>query len=205
MTDKKRTFGRSLMCLALLLVLAGVLLFGLALGALCLAEVNPPAVSENSDAVIVLGCQVYADGQLSPQLELRLQAALNTYHADPRLIVVTGGQGEKEPAPEGIIMRDWLISQGVPETDVIAECESLNTRQNLLNAKSLLPETVRRVTVITSDYHLPRALALARDLGLEADGIGSPCRPEIQFWVKNHTREVLAWGKYLAEKMLKLQ
>ena len=188
--------------MALLLVLAGVLLFGLALGALCLAEVNPPAVREESDVVIVLGCQVYADGQPSPQLELRLQAALDTYRTDPRLIVVTGGQGEGEPGPEGRIMREWLIKQGVPDTDVIAECESANTRQNLLNAKALLPEGVRRVTVITSDYHLPRALALAHDLGLEADGIGSPCRPEIQFWVKNHTREVLAWGKYLAEKVL---
>ena len=190
------------MRLALLLVLAGVLLFGLALGALCLAEVNPPAVSESSDAVIVLGCQVYADGQLSPQLELRLQAALDTYRDDPRLIVTTGGQGEGEPGPEGKIMREWLIEKGVPEKDVIAECASTNTRQNLLNAKALLPESVKRVTVITSDYHLPRALALARDLGLEADGIGSPCRPEIGFWVKNHTREVLAWGKYLVEKVI---
>ena len=71
------------------------------------------------------------------------------------------------------------------------------TRENVL-----LSDGVQRVTVITSDYHLPRALALARDLGLEADGIGSPCRPEIGFWIKNHAREVLAWGKYLAEKAL---
>ena len=188
--------------MALLLILAGALLSGLALGALCLAEVNPPKVRQDSDAVIVLGCQVYSDGQLSPQLKLRLQAALDTYRDDPRLIVTTGGQGEGEPAPEGQVMRDWLISQGLPEEDVIAECESVNTRQNLLYAKALLPEGITRVTVVTSDFHLPRALALAHDLGLDADGIGSPCRPEIGFWVKNHGREVLAWGKYLVEKMI---
>ncbi len=188
--------------MALLLILAGALLSGLALGALCLAEVNPPKVRQDSDAVIVLGCQVYSDGQLSPQLKLRLQAALDTYRDDPRLIVTTGGQGEGEPAPEGQVMRDWLISQGVPEEDVIAECESVNTRQNLLYAKALLPEGITRVTVVTSDFHLPRALALAHDLGLDADGIGSPCRPEIGFWVKNHGREVLAWGKYLVEKVI---
>ncbi|MBR3108218.1 MAG: YdcF family protein [Clostridia bacterium] len=188
--------------MALLLILAGALLSGLALGALCLAEVNPPKVRQDSDAVIVLGCQVYSDGQLSPQLKLRLQAALDTYRDDPRLIVTTGGQGEGEPAPEGQVMRDWLISQGLPEEDVIAECESVNTRQNLLYAKALLPEGITRVTVVTSDFHLPRALALAHDLGLDADGIGSPCRPEIGFWVKNHGREVLAWGKYLVEKVI---
>ncbi len=189
----------------LLLALTGALLFGLALGALCLAETNPPEVRQDSEAVIVLGCQVYANGQLSPQLRLRLTAALNTYRDDPRLIVTTGGQGEKEPAAEGQVMRDWLISQGVPEEDVIAECESMNTRQNLTFAKALLPEGVTRVTVVTSDFHLPRALALARDLGLDADGIGSPCSPDVGFWVKNHTREVLAWGKYLAEKVLNPQ
>ena len=190
------------MHLILLLALAGALLFGAALGALCLAETNPPPVSAESEAVIVLGCQVYANGDLSPQLELRLQSALETYQSQPRLIITCGAQGTNEPGPEGKIMRDWLVARGVPEMDVIAECESRNTRQNLQFAKALLPETVSHVTVITSDYHLPRALALSRDLGLNADGIGSPCRPEIEHWVKNHTREVLAWGKYLLEKML---
>ena len=190
------------MHLILILALLGVLLFGAALGLLSFAEANPPPVRADSGAVIVLGCQVYSTGNLSPQLELRLRAALDTYRAHPRLMVVCGGQGEGEPAPEGRVMREWLISQGVPEADVTAECESMNTRQNLEYAKRLLPEDVRRVTVITSDYHLPRALALARDVGLDADGIGSPCRPEIGFWIKNHTREVLAWGKYLAFRIL---
>ena len=190
------------MQLILIVALMGVLLFGAALAALCFAEVNPPSVSAESGAVIVLGCQVYSTGKLSPQLELRLQAALDTYRAHPRLIICCGGQGENEPAPEGQVMRDWLVSQGVPAEDVIAECESMNTRQNLSFARRLLPDGITRVTVITSDYHLPRALALARDVGLAADGIGSPCRPEIGFWIKNHTREVLAWGKYLAQKIL---
>lgn len=190
--------------LRLILVAAALcaVLFGLALGALCVAEAHPPAVSEESGAVIVLGCQVYADGSLSPQLELRLKETLKTYEALPRPIVVCGGQGENEPAPEGRVMRDWLVAHGVPADQVTAECASQNTRQNLQNARALLPGDIRRVTVITSDYHLPRALALCRDLDLDADGIGSPCLPEIRFWVKNHFREVLAWGKYLGEKML---
>jgi uncharacterized SAM-binding protein YcdF (DUF218 family) len=199
---KKKTLWRALMHLLVILIFTGILLFGLALGALCIAETNPPPVSQDSEAVIVLGCQVYPSGEVSPQLELRLEAALDTYRAKPRLIIACGAQGASEPGPEGQIMRDWLISRGIPETDVIAECESRNTRQNLQYAKALLPDTVSQVTIITSDYHLPRAMALARDLGLSADGIGSPCRPEIQHWAKNHVREVLSWGKYLAEKVL---
>ena len=197
---KKRSFGRWMMHLIFMLFLLGIAVFALALGALCLAESHAPAAGARSDAIIVLGAQVYSDGNPSPQLELRLEAALKAYQADPRLIIACGARGSNEPAPEGQVMREWLIAQGVPADQVLAENESRNTKQNLENAKKLLPEDARSVTIVTSDYHLPRALAVARDLGLEADGIGSPCKPE--FWVKNHTREVLAWGKYLLEKIL---
>ena len=187
------------MRILLFVILLGLLMAGLALGTLCYAEAHQPEPRPDSQAVIVLGCQVYADGSPSPQLELRLEAALETYNEHPRLIVVCGAQGKNEPAPEGEIMRDWLIARGVAAEQVIAEVRSVNTRQNLEYAMALLPPGVKKVTVITSDYHLPRALAIAGSLGLDADGIGSPCKPE--WWVKNHAREVLAWGKYLLDEI----
>ena len=87
----------------------------------------------------------------------------------------------------------------MPDDQVIAETTSMNTLQNLQNAIALLPASAQRVTIVTSDYHLPRALQIARDLGVEADGIGSPCKPE--YWMKNHAREVLAWGKYFLNRI----
>ena len=186
----------------LALLTAGAALAGAALGLLVWAETHPPAEDEQSQALIVLGAQVYASGQLSPQLELRMEAALDSYRKNPRPVIVCGAQGKKEPAPEGDVMRQWLIDRGVPEEQIIAETQSVNTRQNLENAIRLLPEGAERVTVVTSDYHLPRALSLARDLGLDPDGIGSPCQPRLSFWIKNHGRELLAWGKYLGEKYI---
>ena len=43
------------MHLLLTLILLGVIVFGAALGPLCLAEVNPPAVPPESGAVTALG------------------------------------------------------------------------------------------------------------------------------------------------------
>ena len=181
------------------LALAGALCFAAALGALYWAETHVPATNGTSRAIIVLGAQVKADGEPSVQLSLRLEAALAEYEKHPRTIVVCGAQGSDEPRPEGDVMRDWLLERGVPADDVLAEMDSRNTRQNLENAAALLaPET--SVTVVTSDYHLPRALAMARDTGLDADGVGSPCRQE--YWMKNHCRELLSWGKYLLEKAM---
>ncbi len=204
MAKRTKTKGRGKTALRWIaaLMAAGVFCVGAALGLLCWAETHPPAESGVSQAIIVLGAQVYPSGIVSPQLELRLRAALESYRRHPRLIVVCGAQGDNEPTAEGDVMRQWLLGQGVPPDQVLAETQSYNTRQNLKNAAALLPEEVTHVTVVTSDYHLPRALALSRDLGLSADGIGSPCRPEIGHWLKNHSRELLAWGKYLMERLL---
>ena len=61
---------------------------------------------------------------------------------------------------------------------------------------------MERVLIVTSDYHLPRALALAKDQGLTASGIGSTTLPE--YWIKNHFREALSWIKYWGQKYLRL-
>jgi len=43
-----------------------------------------------------------------------------------------------------------------------------------------------------------------RDMGLEPQGAGSLCKPGINFWLKNHLREALAWVKYWIVKYLGL-
>ena len=176
-------------------VLAYAFLFGMLL-------VKERAVAEpgHSQAMIVLGAQVNPDGQPSRQLALRLEAALDAYQKSPMPIVVTGAQGLNEPATEASVMRDWLTARGVPAQQVLMDESSTNTRQNIAHAAALLPQGTRNVLLITSDYHLPRAMAIARDLGLSPSGIGSPILPE--YWLKNHARETLAWGKYYVNKFL---
>jgi uncharacterized SAM-binding protein YcdF (DUF218 family) len=100
-------------------------------------------------------------------------------------------------------MRDWLIEKGVPPDKILVDSVSANTRQNILHAISLLSSlNIQNIRIVTSDYHLPRALAIARDEGLSASGTGSPCKKE--YWVQNHFREALAWVKYWGQKYLHL-
>ncbi len=157
------------------------------------------------DAIIVLGAQVKPDGTPNLQLQWRLDAAREAWEEHPCLIVVCGAQGDDEPLPEGQVMRDYLTAKGVPEDSVLADTTSFNTRENLQNAAALLEgHEVRRVCVVTSDYHVPRALALAEDEGFEACGIPSPTLGG--WWlVKNHTREAVAWIKYWAEKLFGIE
>lgn len=181
--------------LAFLFILAYAGLFGYQLW----LEYSIP-VPRPSQAMIVLGAQVSPDGEPSRQLLLRLEAALKEYQRTPLTIVVCGAKGIDEPATEASVMRDWLVKSGVNPGHILMDADSFNTQENIRGAQRLLPSDTKKVLIITSDYHLPRAMAIARDLNLDPSGIGSPIMPE--FWIKNHARETLAWGKYFLNKWL---
>ena len=188
----------------LALVLAGALVYvGIVAMVVWRAGHIPPA--EDYDAIIVLGAQVKPDGEPSIQLEWRLDAAIAAWREKSTPIVTCGAQGDNEPAPEALVMRDYLVAAGVPEGDILVDPHSYNTRQNIHNAAELLKgHAVERVLIVTSDYHLSRSLALARDEGLTATGIGSPTKKGFLYEVKNYGREGLAWVKYWAQKYLRL-
>lgn len=152
------------------------------------------------DSLIVLGAQVKEDGTLSNQLRLRLEKTLAVFKKKEVLIVTTGARGENEPIEEAVAMRDWLVQNGVPKDMVYAENKSINTAENIRFANQMLDQFGRsNPAIITSDYHLPRALAIAADEGLHPQGFASPTTSE--YWLQNHFREVLSWGKYLFYKI----
>ncbi|MGN0746111.1 MAG: YdcF family protein [Aristaeellaceae bacterium] len=166
-------------------------------------KVNHVPQTDEYDAIVVLGAQVKADGSLSVQLQWRLDAAYDAWEKNPVMIVTCGAQGSNEPAPEALVMRDYLVAKGVPEEMVLTEATSVNTRQNIRHAAAMLSgHDVQTVLLVTSDYHLPRAMALAEDEGLKATGLGSQTLP--QYWLKNYGREALAWIKYWGQKYLHL-
>ena len=163
------------------LVILGIILYAGVMGFVLIREkgvATEVPSADNYDAIIVLGAQVKPDGSPSVQLSWRLNYRI----------------------------KRWYLSLTGNYYDRIYLSYSTNMRyeQNLKNAGELLknrPE-VQRVLVVTSDYHVPRSLALAKDQGYEAVGLGSPCKPE--YWLKNHAREALAWIKYWGVKYLHL-
>ena len=189
------------------LVLAGILTYGGIVAMICVEEGKVPktlAANANYDAIIVLGAQVKPDRTLSVQLTWRMDAAVEAYEKKNVPIVVCGAQGPDEPCTEAEAMRDYLLKKGIPEDDILTDPRSFNTNENLENAQELLKgyQDIKRVLIVTSDYHVPRSMAIAQDLGFEAEGYGAKCLPER--WIKNHAREALAWCKYWAKKYLRL-
>jgi len=195
--------------IVLILLSLGILLFGGLVGFVCIREGKVAKKADDLpgtyDAVIVLGAQVKPDGTPSVQLSWRLDMAAEVFQQKAVPVVVCGAQGKDEPETEAAVMKRYLEDKGIPGNMILTDPDSFNTEQNLRNAKNLLKKyspNIRQVVIVSSDYHVPRSMALAEDLGLEAIGIGSPCLPE--YWLKNHSRESLAWCKYWLNKYLHL-
>lgn len=98
---------------------------------------------------------------------LRLDEALTLYKENPGCtIVVLGGQGDDELLPEAEAGKRYLIRKGVPEGDVVAECRSLDTAENLQNFKAMFPG-VERAALVSNDFHVYRCSLLAKRNGIE--------------------------------------
>ncbi|MFQ5581649.1 MAG: YdcF family protein [Mariprofundaceae bacterium] len=87
----------------------------------------------------------------------------------------TGGAPLTEDAePEGRIMRRWLLKLGVPANLAHAEVVANNTWENAGYIKALLDKQgIRRIILVTSAWHMPRAVWCFRVHGL--DVIAAPC------------------------------
>jgi len=172
----------------------GILCFFLALGILTWAEKHPGPITHQTDAIIVLGAQVYADGSLSPQLELRMEAALASWQANPRPVICCGAKGANEPEAEGTAMQKWLMQRGVPAHQALAETQSYDTIQNLKNAKRMMEERgYTRAMLVTSDYHLTRALWIARNVGLDVCGVAAKSPSDVFSYIKVRIQECFSW------------
>lgn len=121
----------------------------------------------SGDAIFVLGAGVWSTGP-SPVLEDRLREALALYRAGvaPR-IVVSGDHARPEYDEPGAMAR-WLVQNGVPAERISLDPAGVDTYTSMVRARDVFH--LERPVVVTQDFHLPRALFIARYLGLAARG-----------------------------------
>ena len=123
--------------------------------------------NHNLDYIIVLGAQVREDGP-SVVLRYRLDTAISYLNENPNTIcIVSGGQGFNEPFSEAEGMADYLIENGIEKSRILLEDESTNTLENIRNSKALMDSSYNGVGIVTNNFHVFRAVQLAKAQGLE--------------------------------------
>ena len=142
------------------------------------------------DYLIVPGAQVKKDGP-SVVLRFRLEKAYEYLTANPDTkCILSGGQGQNEPVPEAIGMQSWLMEKGIPESRLLPEDKSLNTKENIEYSKKLLQGEDPTVGIVTNNFHLFRACAIAQKSGLR-NVTGIPAYSTPFYLPNNMLREFL--------------
>lgn len=82
-------------------------------------------------------------------------------------LVFSGGQvpWQSRSEPEGEVLRRLAIRLGVPVDAVTVSGPAQNTEQEALAVRSLLGPEVRRIVLVTSAFHMPRAQMLFERAG----------------------------------------
>ena len=138
--------------------------------------------------LIVLGAQGREDGP-SKVLKYRLDTAIAYLNENPEtLCIVTGGKGPNEPVTEGSAMKDYMVRRGIDAERIITEEKSANTHQNFAYSKRLLPSADTKTGIVTNNFHMARACALARKQGLK-NTFGLPAPSDPFYLLNNMFRE----------------
>ena len=113
---------------------------------------------------IVLGLALQ-NGQPTQDLLERVDIAAKYAYTYPySKLILTGGNPNEEGKTEAAVMRDLLIERGVPEDQMILEDQATTMIENFRNAAQMVDPTFS-IVLITSDYHMDRAVRTAQDAG----------------------------------------
>ena len=126
--------------------------------------------------VAVLGAAVYGE-KPSVSLRKRVERAITYLETNPEAkVVVSGGQGEGEDISEAECMRRYLVEKGISADRILMEEHSTSTMENLAYSKAVIEQDggyTDSIAIVSSAYHLYRAEAMARSLGIQAEGVAS--------------------------------
>lgn len=120
----------------------------------------------------------------------RVRIGCELYLTDPerfgRLILSGDRTGDYN---EVAAMQSLAVELGVPPERIQPDYEGYSTFESVSRARDSFG--ARRILIVTQEYHLHRAVYIARSLGLEAYGLSADPRPYAN-QIRRDLREALA-------------
>lgn len=143
--------------------------------------------TQKADVAIVLGAAVYGE-DVSPVFRERINHSVWLYeNGFVDTIIMTGGYSEGNTLSDSYIAKQYAISCGVDESDILIEELSAITQENLKYAKEIMEENGLETALLVSDpLHMKRAMLLAEDAGIECNS--SPTTTSRYVSVKSKTK-----------------
>lgn len=169
----KRRFKR-LLIICLILPIIGMIIYGL-INYRVLSFSKDYIITvedaEKSEAALVLGALVYSSGRVSPILADRLDFGIELYHKNKVDKLLLSGDHGRKHYDEVNAMKNYVLDNDIPEKDIFMDHAGFNTYDSLYRARDVFK--AKKIIIVTQEYHLPRAIYIARKLGLDAYGVAA--------------------------------
>ena len=135
--------------------------------------------------------------------------ALRLYNKIPNAKIITSGYEGDRKIAEAVRTANILINLGIPKKDIIINAKPKDTKEEAIKIKQMLGKIP--FILITSAYHMPRAIALFKKEGL------NPIAAPTDFKIKHKTKILsmpsgeglqktqIAWHEYLGQLWSKLK
>lgn len=120
--------------------------------------------------VLVLGARVWPDGKMSDMFQDRVDVALDLYKSGKAGKILVSGDHERKDYDEVDTARNYLLANGVKEEDLFLDHAGFDTYDSVYRAKHIFQ--AQSIIIVSQKYHLPRALYVAKNIGIDA--VGAP-------------------------------
>ena len=144
------------------------------------------------DCILVLGAGLRNDGTPSDMLADRLETAINLYNEGYSDILLLSGDRSGDHYDEVYAMKEYCLSKGIPESDIICDNLGFSTYESLYNTAQI--KDADSIIIVTQKYHLYRALYIGEKMGLEVCGVSADIR-SYRGQIFREIRETLARAK----------
>ncbi|MDO0927838.1 ElyC/SanA/YdcF family protein [Streptomyces sp. TG1A-8] len=162
-------------------------------------RLRTPADVPRTEVAVVFGAGLW-DGEPSPYLAHRLDAAARLYRAGRIRVVLVTGDNSREDYDEPDAMRAYLRKQGVPDARIVVDYAGFDTWDSCARARRIFG--VDRAVLISQGFHIRRAVALCEAAGVDPYGVGVPAAHDLT-WYYGGAREVFAAGKAVLDAVLR--
>jgi SanA protein len=124
-----------------------------------------------SYTAIVLGAQVHQLGVPSNFLKDRLDEAIELYKSNKISRFLLSGDHGRSNYDEVNTMKIYLLENGIDTNDIFLDHAGFDTYSSMYRAREIFE--VKDAIIVTQNFHLPRAVFIARKLGIKAYGINA--------------------------------
>jgi vancomycin permeability regulator SanA len=144
-----------------------------------------------TDVAVVFGAGLW-DGEPSPYLAHRLDAAAKLYREGRIKVVLVTGDNSRKDYDEPDAMRAYLTRHGVPDRRIVSDYAGFDTWDSCVRAKKIFG--VDEAVLVSQGFHIRRAVALCQAAGVRSYGVGVDAKHDVT-WYYGGTREIFAASK----------